>query len=97
MSLRPPDGLARRKNHGAAEDVEHVAKRIGDLNHVARLGRLEVFVILFGHQSMPEFHFSRIHRRGRNVSMRQAEGLLEQGHRVGAFFEGHADKMGNIF
>ena len=84
-------------DHRAAEDVEHVAERIGDLDHVTRLGRLEVFVILLGHQAVPEFHFSRIHRRGRNVSMGQAEGLLEQGHRVGAFIEGHADKMGNIF
>ena len=44
-----------------------------------------------------QLHFARIHLRGRDVSMRQAVGLLEQGHRVGAIFQGHGDKMGNIF
>ena len=84
-------------DHGATQDVQHVTERVRHFDHVARLGCLEVFVILLGHEPVPELHFARIHLRGRDVSMRQTVGLLEQGHRVGAIFQGHGDKMGNIF
>jgi len=41
-------------NDGAAKNVELIAQGVGHFHQVAGVGRLEVFVVFFGHQAVAQ-------------------------------------------
>ena len=70
---------------------------IGHLDHIACAHGLEVFIVFFGHEAVPQRHFCIRERHGGLFFHPQTKGAVELRNGGKAFIQGHAPIWVNIF